>query len=343
MTQRKNILVAGIGGASLGTEILKCLALARDRYAAFGCDISGLAYGHYQEGVEETFVVDRGRYVESVLEVCRAARIDCIVPGGEEPLRLLSAAREALAAAGVQFAANSPNVVEAFTDKERTFERLAALGFDVPRTVTGRRAEDLDTIPLPCVIKPATGSGGSTFVFLAETRKEVAAYVEYLTAAGRTALAQEYVPETEGEFTVGVLSCSDGRLVGSIALRRTLGPKLSVLHRSQAGVISTGYSQGLIQAFPEVCAAAERIAAAVGSQGPMNVQGRVRNGALVPFEINPRFSATTYLRAMAGFNEVDLLLRHLLWGEDVSKPAIRPGYYLRSFCETWVPPDEVRS
>jgi carbamoyl-phosphate synthase large subunit len=40
------VLVAGIGGASLGTEILKALQLA-GRYELFGCDISPMAFGHY--------------------------------------------------------------------------------------------------------------------------------------------------------------------------------------------------------------------------------------------------------------------------------------------------------
>ncbi len=60
-------LVAGIGGASLGTEILKALHLA-GHYRIFGCDISPLAFGHSAEVFVDTFVVDRGTYVTSVLD-----------------------------------------------------------------------------------------------------------------------------------------------------------------------------------------------------------------------------------------------------------------------------------
>ncbi len=63
------VLVAGIGGASLGTEILKALHLA-GHYRIFGCDISPLAFGHSADGFVDTFVVDRGAYVTSVLDVC---------------------------------------------------------------------------------------------------------------------------------------------------------------------------------------------------------------------------------------------------------------------------------
>ena len=64
------VLVAGIGGASLGTEILKCLRMA-GTYEAFGCDVSPYAFGHYQEGTVETFVVPTGGYVDAVAELCR--------------------------------------------------------------------------------------------------------------------------------------------------------------------------------------------------------------------------------------------------------------------------------
>jgi carbamoyl-phosphate synthase large subunit len=81
--ERTRVLIAGIGGASLGTEILKCLLLA-DRYTIFGADISPYAFGHYQGGFDETFVVDRSDYIGSIVEVCRRANIDFVVPGADE-------------------------------------------------------------------------------------------------------------------------------------------------------------------------------------------------------------------------------------------------------------------
>jgi carbamoyl-phosphate synthase large subunit len=107
-------------------------------------------------------------------------------------------------------------------------------------------------------------------------------------------------------------------------------------------LISSGYSQGLIDSFQDLCAQAEHIALAVKSAGPLNVQGRVRNGRLLPFEINPRFSASTYLRALAGFNEIDIFLQYLVHGIESSLPAIKPGYYLRSLNEVHVPLESIK-
>jgi carbamoyl-phosphate synthase large subunit len=151
------------------------------------------------------------------------------------------------------------------------------------------------------------------------------------------------MPLEEGEFTVGVLSFPDGYLVGSIALKRLFNAKLSVLVKSEIGLISSGYSQGLIDDFPEVQATAERIAHLLGSVGPINVQGRLIDGCFLPFEINPRFSASTYLRALAGFNEVDIYLHYLATGSYSLAGSIRYGYYLRSLSETFVEKDSLHS
>ena len=150
-------------------------------------------------------------------------------------------------------------------------------------------------------------------------------------------MVQEYIPEDEGEYTIGVLSFPDTEVLGSIVMKRIFNSKLSVAYRGKSGLISSGYSQGLIYRNREIEKQAIEIAKAIGSKGPINIQGRIRNGKIVPFEINPRFSASTYLRAMAGFNEIDFFLQFLQDGIREFDFKINEGYYLRSFEETYVP------
>jgi carbamoyl-phosphate synthase large subunit len=197
-------------------------------------------------------------------------------------------------------------------------------------------------VGLPCIIKPSTGSGGSAAVFYAVTVDEAMIYAEFIRRSGRVPVAQEYVDADEGEFTVGVLSLPDGSIAGSIALRRALDAKLSVAYRGRGGLVSSGYSQGYIGEYPRICYQAEEIAKSIASRGPINIQGRLRDGDLLPFEINPRFSASTYLRAMAGFNEVDMTLRFLAKGLVPARAPIRSGWYLRSLTETYVPNERLK-
>ncbi|MEI6065988.1 MAG: ATP-grasp domain-containing protein [Methylococcaceae bacterium] len=335
------VMIAGIGGASLGTEIFKSLRLA-DEYEVYGCDISPSAYGLYESGFVKTYLLTSDDYVANVLSACRDADVKYLIPGGEQPMTLLGAASNVFASANIQLLANSADVIAPYSDKDATFKLLHEKGISIPRTIAIKSKEDLDYVGLPCIVKPATGSGGSAAVFFAVSSDEAMVYAEFIQRTGSIAVAQEYIDDSEGEFTIGVLSLDDSKVIGSIALRRAMDAKLSVAYRGRGGLISSGYSQGYIDLYPDLCRQAEQIAIAIGSRGPINVQGRVRDGVLLPFEINPRFSASTYLRAMAGFNEVDMLIRHFEDGNIPARPKIKKGWYLRSLTEQYVSPEALK-
>jgi carbamoyl-phosphate synthase large subunit len=342
--QRRNprVLIAGVAGASLGTEIAKALHHAGG-YGIIGCDISPFAYGHYDRNFESTFLVDRRRYIDDLLSLCQRERISCIIPGGDEPAVLISRNENRFTAVGVSICHNNSALVERLSHKGRCFEILSAAGIATPETVTVLSSDDLQRIPLPCIVKPATGSGGSSFVFFARRYSEAETYCAYLRNNNRIPVAQEYIPHTGGEFTVGVISKPDGSCAGAIALKRSFNSKLSVAMQGDDFVISSGYSQGQIDDFPEVCAVASKIAQRLGSTGPLNVQGRLAtDGRFIPFEINARFSASTFLRTLAGFNEVDFYTRLSLGQLPRRELSIRPGWYLRTLSEVAVLPKEIK-
>ncbi len=66
-------------------------------------------------------------------------------------------------------------------------------------------------------------------------------------------------------------------------------------------------------------AVAEKIALAIHSTGPINVQGRNTSKGFYVFEINPRFSSTTIMRAIVGFNEVDMMIQLKMFGKKVQQ------------------------
>ena len=105
-------------------------------------------------------------------------------------------------------------------------------------------------------------------------------------------------------------------------------------------VISSGFSHGDIGRFRAVTEPCERIAEALDARGAINIQCRVVDGEVVVFEINPRFSGATSLRAMVGYNEPDVLIGHHVFGEpiEVGFPYAE-GTILRGLAETFVSPD----
>ena len=340
-TTPTKVMIAGIGGASLGTEICKSLILA-GKYEVYGCDVAPTAYGLYDDRFAQTYSISRENYISEVLDACRRAGAKWLIPGGEQPNALLGAAAELFLSEGIRVVTNNAATVALFSDKNATFNKLSACGVPIPKTLELTNTDDVNFVGLPCIVKPATGTGGSASVFFAVTADEALIYADFIRRNGSMPIAQEYVNDEEGEFTIGVLSLPNGRIVGSIALRRVLDAKLSVAYRGRGGVISSGYSQGYIDEFPELCQQAESIANLIQSRGPINIQGRLRNGVLMPFEINPRFSASTYLRALAGFNEIDLLLEYFISGCMPASTTVKPGWYLRSLTENYVTREDLK-
>ena len=56
----------------------------------------------------------------------------------------------------------------------------------------------------------------------------------------------------------------------------------------------------------------------------------------MPFELNPRCSGTTGIRAYFGYNEPEMLLRHYVLGESLETPQPRFGYAMRYWNEVFL-------
>lgn len=337
---KKSVLVAGTAGASLGTEIIKALSVCDEKYRIFGCDISEYAYGHYMPELEKSFVVSSEDYVQNVIDICKINNISIIIPGSDITAVLLGESKDLLEENDVLFAGNNTETVEICSNKATLFEYLKKTNVQIPQTYEIKLSDKLPDVAYPCIIKPATESGGSVSVFIVQNETELKMYAKHMLLNNMIPIVQEYLPHEAGEFTVGVLHSPDGELFGSIALKRMFHAKISISQKNKSGIISSGYSQGEINDYESICETAEKIAQICKSTGPINIQGRLKNGEFSPFEINPRFSASTYLRTLAGFNEIDLYM-DMLAGNMPKQPKVKNGFYLRSFDEIFVSPDTV--
>lgn len=344
------VLVTAIGGGGHGEQILKALRLATPgRYQIFGADAKPL--GAQSTGVDEFVTLPTARedgYLQALLDACSRLEVDAVFHGCEPELLAFVANRDAITGAGVLLPINETSLIQLCMDKSLTNARLADLGVSSPRFFVAESENDIRAVDFfPVVAKPVLGGGGSANVYIAQDSHELLSLAAYLRlgSTGTRFLIQEYVGTPEQEFTVGILHDLDGKYVNSIAVRRHLDNALSVrtsvpnrTSRKDLGkhlVVSSGVSQGDIGRFPAVTEQCRDIAEQLGSQGPLNFQCRLVSGQVQIFEINPRFSGTTSLRAMAGMNEPDLLVRRHLLHHDIEpdEPYVE-GTILRSLTES---------
>lgn len=327
------VLVTAVGGGGHGEQILKALRMAgAGRYQLFGADAKPL--GAEASGVADFVTLPTAHedgYLQALLDACSRFEVDALFHGCEPELLTFMANRKTIIEAGIFLPINTTNLIRLCMDKSLLNERLKQLGFPAPRFVVARTEDDIGAVDFfPVVVKPTLGGGGSANVYVAQDSHELLSLTAYLRLgqSGTQFLIQEYVGTADQEFTVGVLHDLDGNYLNSIAVRRRLDTALSVrlsvpnrTPRRDLGerlVISSGVSQGEIGRFSIVTEQCREIAERLESRGPLNFQCRLVSGKVQIFEVNPRLSGTTSLRAMAGMNEPDLLIRRHLLQHDIA-------------------------
>lgn len=355
MTTAVTVLVTGVGGGGHGEQVLKALRLAETPYQIVGTDISPYSSG--LRDVDHSYLVPRAHepnYIDVVLAICAQHGVQVAIHGSEPELLAMSRHRRRFQERGILLPINPPDVIDRCMDKVQTMQMLDEVGAATPAWRAIRNVDEaLEFDHLPAIMKPSVGGGGSVGLHLVQDRAALRMAASELLAETDQALIQAYVGTPEDEYTVGVLCDLDGQLLNSIAVRRWLGSTISTKirvpnqsPRSELGstlVVSSGVSQGEIGRFPEVTEQCEAVAQAIGACGPLNIQCRLVEGKARIFEINPRFSGTTSLRALVGYNEPDVLIRRHILGEDIAAHfEYGEGTIVRKLDERLLDPRTIR-
>lgn len=322
-----NVLVTAVGGNGNGSQILKALVMAENgspgRYKVYGTDRYQCMDGMSREGrFAEVPDARSPEYLPSVLELCSRWNIDVLFPGSDAELFVCAEKLESFIDLGICVPIQRRELIEWCSRKACIQNHMCRLGIPVPQSYSGETPYELHRLEnYPYILKPTEGGGGSRGVYIAQDYEEIHNLFGYLKLEPESSgyILQEYVGTPDSEFSVGILHDGDGAYMGGVALNRDLTTNLNIAirlknttQRHDLGkelIVSSGISQGRIGGHLDVVEQCRGIAEALVSRGPLNIQCRVVDGRVVVFEINPRLSGSTSLRALAGFNEPDLLVK----------------------------------
>jgi carbamoyl-phosphate synthase large subunit len=344
-----NVLVTGSGGGGIGEQVIKCLRLSSLNFFIVATDLTEISKGKIDG---DDFVVaptaTSENYIDFILTTCLQKKVKAIIPGSEIELKVFSNNTKLFNENGIQLLINSPEILRTCLDKNFTSNFLKDNGFLSPLSFAISNENDFENISLfPLVLKPSVGGGGSVNTMIVQNKEELKVFGKFLLSQYKEFIAQEYVGDSQSEYTAGVLSTQEGEIVDSIVIRRNiisgLGAKIKLLNtsgKSELGkylAISSGISQGEILRHELVSKTCEEIAKKLKSVGPLNIQCRVVNGRVYVFEINPRFSGTSPMRALAGFNELEIAIRNKLLNETSFKRLnYKVGHLVRGLNEFFV-------
>jgi carbamoyl-phosphate synthase large subunit len=321
------VLVTG-AGAVLGQGIINALRRSTLDVEVVAADPHPLAAGLFW--ADSAYVIPLASdpaYMERLADILEAERPQLVLVGTDIELPLFAAHRHSLEETfKTHVLVSDPEVVAIADDKYLTFKFLQEAGFTPPGSALPEDQAQLekliDSVGFPLVVKPRIGAR-SAGMSVVHGRGELEA-----TLRGRSGLVvQECVGDDNSEYTASVL-VFDGLADASIVMRRDL----------RDGNTHRAYTEG----YEELNAYVRRLGLALKPYGPANFQFRTdAQGRARVFEINGRFSGTTPLRALVGFNEVELCARRILFNDPIRQPTIMSATVVRHLSETLVTAEDL--
>ncbi|MCA2305804.1 ATP-grasp domain-containing protein [Mycobacterium intracellulare] len=286
----KKILVTGVGGG-VGQSVLK--ALAPTSYEVVATDSEALAAGlHAAPAAYTGLYASDPQFIDRLLEICLTEQCGLIFAGHDVELLPLAETVDRFKAHGIVPVVSSPEIIRSCDDKLATTEFLNSLGLPAPET---KKLCDVRAFERPIVLKPQRGGARSRGTYLARTENQFDLYRQLVDP--NNCVAQEYIDGDE--YTCGSVTL-DGKCLGVIIMRRILRDGDTY--------------KAFVEHNPALEATVRTIVEALNPFGACNIQLRVKNGQAYVFEINARCSGTTAARALAGFNEPQIIADYLLNG-----------------------------
>jgi carbamoyl-phosphate synthase large subunit len=321
------VLVTG-AGALLGQGIIRSLKRGTLKVKIVAVDPSPLAAALHW--VDEAYIVPMASdpdYLVRLREVIGRTGADIVLVGTDVELEILAEARHEIEREhNTHVLVSSPEIVRIADDKYATAGFFRDAGFDYPHSARGENATEIeqliDSVGFPLIVKPRRGAR-SIGVSRVESRKQL----EAALSGNEGQVVQECVGDDDGEYTASAV-LFDGQPCVSVVMQRTLRDGNTY--------------RAFTRPYPELNAITQRWGKALGSYGPANFQFRLdAEGRPKVFEINGRFSGTTPLRQLVGFDEVEMCIRHVVLGEDIVRPEVEEAAILRHWSETKVSYDTL--
>ena len=326
---RETVLVTSTGSI-IAQGIIKSLNLANEekdnpvKYQIIGADMSPDAPGLYR--ADEGILIppaSSADYIDYLINLCRKREVKAIFVGSDDELLTVARAQTQIERESAVKALVGPiDLISKARDKWETFEFCKIN--DLPHAASALpsdREEFAREFGFPLVVKPREGYGSVHFN-IAKNKEEIDFSIQAIENAGWHAVIQEFLAGEE--FTTGITVDTTGKkIMSSISIKK---------------IIKYGQTyKAFVDDFALIRESAEKFASKLGARGAINIQAKLQGDKPVIFEVNPRFSASCSIRAVAGINEPDIVFRNTILKEEINIKTYRKMFCMRYWNEVFIP------
>jgi nucleoside-diphosphate-sugar epimerase/carbamoylphosphate synthase large subunit len=296
-------------GSGIGQSIVESLRLRKDSYRIIGFDMNPLAFGGLF--CDEFYVTGSNQepdYIDKIHRTCRSLGIKFIIPALDHELIHFSRKKRIFEKDGIQVIVSSEPVIKLCCDKKKLSQEFSDFLPEVVTTYSADEAHEAlykGRIQFPLIMKPVIGSGSCGIRIIRNKQELEKISQDYILQSfvftdendPDASVLKKGVKEDKviqvAEISVQYIISREGKVLGKMATRNKLKSGVPI------EVIPVD--------IPCIWESTQRIIdrlVPLGVFGPINLQGRLFSDGFHVFEINPRFTGITGLRAKMGFNEV---------------------------------------
>lgn len=239
------------------------------------------------------------KYLDIIFEICKAKKIDILIPLYEREFILLCENRERFNQIGTTLLLSHKKIIEICNDKWESYKFFVKNNINTPLTYSKNgiwKALKKSEINFPLIIKPVSGMG-SKGCFKINDIRELEFFCNYIN----NGIIQKYI---EGiEYTIDVLCDFQGNCISVVPRER-----IEVIN-GEVSKSRTIKDNRIINATLDLCNKL-KINDSIKPVGPLTIQCIVdKNGEIKFIEINPRFGGGVPLTFEAGVPYGDYLAR----------------------------------
>lgn len=291
------ILVTGVGRRVELMQAFRQAALKlKINLKLYGADMAGTAPALvYCDYTRKVCAMRDPHYIQQLVDICKADKIDLVMPTIDTDLLILSQNTAAFDAIGVKVLISKTDKIMICRDKNNTGKFFELCGLKAPRTYNNYKKYPG---PYPCFIKPKNGSS-SINAFKIEDKKELEVYANQV---------DDYIiqPFVSGrEFTIDIFCDFDGN-------------PIFITPRERVQVRAGEVLKTMIYMDKIMIEEAKTLCKAFKPCGPITVQliQDKNTGDNYYIEINPRYGGGAPLSMKAGARSAEALLR-LICGDSI--------------------------
>lgn len=340
----KNIIGVCSVGSGVGQSVVDSCQTFREKVKLVGLGNNPLAYGAFD--CDDYAIIPSyydSHYIDMLKERVEYYKIDILIPGHDDEAMLLAKHIDAFSINGTTILVSPYDLIYKCRNKATYIDSFYELAGYFVKTYKPNEIKDKH---FPLIAKPEQGFA-SKDIFIITNHSELNSIKE-----NKNYIFQEIATPktTEESYTRFMEQLKNGKnlQVSEISLQlifdknSNLADYCATYNSLQNGVPVEiqPYSSVILKNFIDQASLTFKRLKAFG---PVNIQGRMTDSGFKVFEINPRFTGITGLRAKLGFNEVEYCIFKLIL-EQCCKPLILAENYigLRQVANKKVPKSRLK-